>query len=119
MSESECVVGSSLWVYDTQVDTNIGPESADQFGVVMHFQPNMNNLAVQPAHREAMRLLSFRHNQQPPLCASGLSRRAERNASWDVKTLDYLGSITHPSYILLSVTACLMALSPLGTTAAF
>jgi WD40 repeat protein len=33
--------------------------SADQSGIVKYFQPNMNNLTAWPAHREAVRGLSF------------------------------------------------------------
>jgi len=106
---------SSLRVHDTQVGTHIGPESADQSGVVMHFQPNMNNLTVQPAHRGAMRLLSF--PLQPattPSYASGLSRRAERNAC--------LGRwvASNTSIIPAAAGDCVSCgPEPLGTTAAF
>ncbi len=33
--------------------------SSDDTGVVKYFQPNMNNVAAWPAHREAVRGLSF------------------------------------------------------------
>lgn len=33
--------------------------SADQGGIIKYFQSNMNNLKVLPAHREAVRDLSF------------------------------------------------------------
>jgi polyadenylation factor subunit 2 len=82
--------------------------SADQSGIVKYFQPNMNNLTAWPAHREAVRGLSFSPDDERFATASDDSTvrvwsfaesREERiltGHGWDVKCVEW-----HPSMGLL------------------
>jgi len=82
--------------------------SADQSGIVKYFQPNMNNLTAWPAHREAVRGLSFSPDDERFATASDDSTvrvwsfaesREERiltGHGWDVKCVEW-----HPTMGLL------------------
>ncbi|KAH9057690.1 WD40-repeat-containing domain protein [Lactarius vividus] len=82
--------------------------SADQSGIVKYFQPNMNNLTAWPAHREAVRGLSFSPDDARFATASDDSTvrvwsfaesREERvltGHGWDVKCVEW-----HPTMGLL------------------
>ncbi|KAN0109792.1 WD40-repeat-containing domain protein [Russula decolorans] len=82
--------------------------SADQSGIVKYFQPNMNNLTAWPAHREAVRGLSFSPDDDRFATASDDSTvrvwsfaesREERvltGHGWDVKCVEW-----HPTMGLL------------------
>jgi polyadenylation factor subunit 2 len=82
--------------------------SADQTGIVKYFQPNMNNLTAWPAHREAVRGLSFSPDDARFATASDDSTvrvwsfaesREERvltGHGWDVKCVEW-----HPTMGLL------------------
>jgi polyadenylation factor subunit 2 len=82
--------------------------SADQSGIVKNFQPNMNNLTVWPAHREAVRGLSFSPDDERFATASDDSavrvwflaesreKRTLTGHGWDVKCVEW-----HPTMGLL------------------
>jgi len=82
--------------------------SADQSGIVKYFQPNMNNLTARPAHREAVRGLSFSPDDERFATASDDSTvrvwsfaesREERiltGHGWDIKCVEW-----HPTMGML------------------
>ncbi|KAH9977083.1 WD40-repeat-containing domain protein [Lactifluus volemus] len=70
--------------------------SADQSGIVKYFQPNMNNLTAWPAHREAVRGLSFSPDDERFATASDDSTRILTGHGWDVKCVEW-----HPTMGLL------------------
>ncbi|KIO28139.1 hypothetical protein M407DRAFT_22615 [Tulasnella calospora MUT 4182] len=83
--------------------------SSDDSGVVKYFQPNMNNVAAWPAHRESVRGLSFSPDDARFVTCSDDSKlklwsfetmREERTFTghgWDVKCVEW-----HPSKGLLA-----------------
>ncbi|MCO5575621.1 hypothetical protein L7F22_029423 [Adiantum nelumboides] len=75
--------------------------SADQGGIIKYFQSNMNNLKVLPAHREAVRDLSFSPDDARFVSASDDStlkiwafdeareEKTLKGHGWDVKCVDW------------------------------